>query len=161
MKSFNDKHRVLQWKLETGYNKKLNGEVYPLRTYDVGENSGLSLRLRSYGKDLQYVCDDSALGYTVSLIMPGEAFKTALRNFHVPLSQDVFIAIKAKLFLIAKELRDYKTIERNCYFNAERQLHFYQLYTQKNCDVECLANFTNLMCGCVRYSMASKKCFRF
>lgn len=42
---------------------------------------------------------------------------------------------------------------RQCYFNGERYLRFFQVYTQQNCELECLANYTMAKCGCVKFSM--------
>lgn len=42
---------------------------------------------------------------------------------------------------------------RQCFFNKERALRFYKVYSQKNCEMECIANFTFAKCGCVKFSM--------
>lgn len=42
---------------------------------------------------------------------------------------------------------------RQCFFNSERKLRYLRTYTQRNCELECLANFTLAVCGCVRFSM--------
>lgn len=45
------------------------------------------------------------------------------------------------------------TCRRQCFFNSERTLHYLKTYTQRNCQLECLANFTLAKCGCVKFSM--------
>lgn len=42
---------------------------------------------------------------------------------------------------------------RGCYFNSERQLQFFKIYTETNCWLECLTNFTLFYCGCTFYYM--------
>lgn len=42
---------------------------------------------------------------------------------------------------------------RQCFFNEERYLQFFKVYTQQNCELECLTNFTLSQCGCVKFSM--------
>lgn len=42
---------------------------------------------------------------------------------------------------------------RQCYFNGERYLRLFRMYTQHNCELECLANYTMAKCGCVKFSM--------
>lgn len=158
--------RVANWSLEDGYTSGQNGREYPLRTFNVGEQSGLTLHLRSYDKDLQYVCDAKRLGYTVTLSTAGEAFKTQRQTFRVPLFEDAQITIKPRMFKTAKGLRSYSPNDRNCYFSTERRLYFFDKYTQSNCEAECLTNFTELVCGCVRFSMPSENdsfvcCFFF
>lgn len=33
------------------------------------------------------------------------------------------------------------------------KLRFYKNYTQANCEMECLSNYTKNECGCVKFSM--------
>lgn len=46
---------------------------------------------------------------------------------------------------------------RQCFFNSERYLRFFKHYTQHNCELECLANYTMKTCGCVKFSMPRDK----
>lgn len=50
-------------------------------------------------------------------------------------------------------LAKYPPNRRQCYFNNERSLQFFRVYTQNNCELECFANLTLKMCGCVKFSM--------
>lgn len=43
--------------------------------------------------------------------------------------------------------------QRMCYAYNERQLRFFKSYTILNCNLECLANSTLEMCGCVGFPM--------
>ncbi|CAI6360669.1 unnamed protein product [Macrosiphum euphorbiae] len=45
--------------------------------------------------------------------------------------------------------------KRQCVYSAEKQLRFYRTYTQRNCILECEANFTLTFCQCVMYYMPS------
>lgn len=47
---------------------------------------------------------------------------------------------------------------RHCYYQHERKLKFFKIYTITNCDVECRANNTLRMCGCVAYYHPSEYC---
>lgn len=42
---------------------------------------------------------------------------------------------------------------RKCYFDSERKLRFLKVYTQRNCELECLSNDTLHKCGCVQFSL--------
>lgn len=46
-------------------------------------------------------------------------------------------SVNGRLFAIIKYL-----CRRQCYFDSERKLRFLKVYTQRNCELECLANFT-------------------
>lgn len=42
---------------------------------------------------------------------------------------------------------------RRCYFLNEKKLRYYRTYTQRNCMLECEANFTLKYCACMQYYM--------
>lgn len=95
-------------------------------------------------------------GFRVYLTMPGETIEMAKFTMRVPLSEVVKISIKPLLTKTSKHLRNYKPSERQCFFNFERRLHFYRLYTEHNCVAECLTNYTLQECQCAKFSMPSE-----
>lgn len=64
-------------------------------------------------------------------------------------------SIKATQITTSDGLRGYEPSKRQCFFNSDRQLRFFKVYTQNNCEEECLANFTKQECGCARFFMPS------
>jgi hypothetical protein len=46
---------------------------------------------------------------------------------------------------------------RKCYFEGERKLKFFKIYTKFHCEWECVANATLEKCGCVKFSMPRDK----
>jgi acid-sensing ion channel, other len=48
-------------------------------------------------------------------------------------------------------------LRRNCYFEDERKLKFFHIYTKFNCIQECLANATLEICKCARF-LDVRKC---
>lgn len=76
-------------------------------------------------------------------------------HLNVPVLEKVEIMVKAKLVSTSEELRGYEPNQRGCFYSSERKLHYFKIYTENNCETECLANFTRLQCGCVRFSMPS------
>ena len=79
-----------------------------------------------------------------------------MQYFRAPLNQEVVVSIKPDMMTTSDGLRDYDPHRRQCYFPEERHLAFYQSYTQQNCEVECLTNYTQNKCGCVGYHMPRK-----
>lgn len=57
----------------------------------------------------------------------------------------------------ASSLSSWKPNIRHCYYQNERTLKFFNIYTINNCDIECRANHSLKMCGCVAYYYPSKK----
>lgn len=87
---------------------------------------------------------------------PAEVPRVGSQYFRVPLNQEVVVSIKPDMMTTSEGLRGYDPYRRQCFFPSERYLAFYQSYTQQNCQVECLANYTLKMCGCVAYHMPRK-----
>lgn len=52
------------------------------------------------------------------------------------------MSVKPNMITTSKGLVGYAPDRRQCYFNNERSLQFFKLYTQGNCKIECIANFT-------------------
>lgn len=55
------------------------------------------------------------------------------------------------------DLKSLDFTERSCYIEGEKYLRFFQVYTEKNCEVECFSNTTNTECGCVPFYIARDK----
>jgi Amiloride-sensitive sodium channel len=49
------------------------------------------------------------------------------------------ILITPKLTQTDDGLRSFSPSQRQCYFEGERKLKFYKIYTQSNCEFECLS----------------------
>lgn len=67
------------------------------------------------------------------------------------------VSVKPNMITTSEGLADYAPERRQCYFNDERYLKFFKVYTQSNCELECLANFTLNRCNCVKFSMPRDK----
>lgn len=46
--------------------------------------------------------------------------------------------------------------QRKCYFDGERELRYFSIYSESNCDLECISNVSQELCGCVAFWMPSK-----
>lgn len=43
--------------------------------------------------------------------------------------------------------------DRVCFLDGEKYLRFFKVYTTKNCKVECFANISSKVCGCVSFDV--------
>ncbi|KAF2886730.1 hypothetical protein ILUMI_19443, partial [Ignelater luminosus] len=84
---------------------------------------------------------------------PVEMPRVSQNYFRAPLNQEVVVAIEPDMMTTSEGLKDYSPNSRHCYFANERQLKYFKIYTQRNCEVECLTNYTLKQCGCVSYHM--------
>lgn len=98
---------------------------------------------------LIYVCQ-------IHLHTPGEMPQISKQYFRVPLNQEVIVSVKPNVMTTAEGLIQYAPSRRQCFFNKERDLKYFKIYTQKNCELECLSNYTVKMCNCTKFSMPSK-----
>lgn len=78
--------------------------------------------------------------------------------FRISLFEQMEVTIKPTITTTSNGLRSYDPNLRQCYFNDERRLRFFKVYSKNNCELECLANFTKKVCQCVKFSMPSMKC---
>lgn len=79
------------------------------------------------------------------------------RPYEIEVGRKSLVAIKPQVITSSKYVKKYSPVHRQCYYSSERRLKFFRLYTKGNCEHECLANFTKVECGCVKFSMPRKK----
>lgn len=147
---------VTKWSLENGYKDKRHEKSYPIRVFNSAQGAGLFSFLQLFDKDIEYFCQGTLQGFRVFLHAPGQTFKFS-RHFRVSVLEEAEVLIKPKLITTSKELRGYAPNQRQCFYQSERKLRFFKIFGQNNCDAECLSNFTVFKCGCVQFSMPSKK----
>lgn len=90
------------------------------------------------------------------LTHPAETPRVSQQFFRVPLNQSVVAAVKPDIISTSDALKNYDPDTRKCYFPHEKQLHYFKTYTQQNCEIECLSNYTFHKCGCVDFHMPRK-----
>ncbi|KAL1396786.1 hypothetical protein pipiens_010269 [Culex pipiens pipiens] len=141
------------WTQESGYSAQANLSAYPFRTLGSGIGAGLFLLLRTDDEDIDYICRGPVQGFKVLFHSPADYPQISKKFFHIPMEAAVSIAIKPQMITTNPRLRDYTPEVRHCFFNHERYLQFFRVYSQDNCELECLTNFTLRHCGCVKFSM--------
>lgn len=149
------------WTLENGYtdfNTKAEqfDLTYPHHSYGAGLRGGLNVLLRLYDYDLEYMCRGPVQGFKVLLHLPNEYPQIANHYFRVPLNMETFVTITPRVTTTANSLKYHKPESRGCYYSNERQLKFFNEYTQRNCELECISNITMHKCGCVKFSTPRK-----
>ncbi|CAH2092886.1 unnamed protein product [Euphydryas editha] len=141
------------WTLENGYPPNTPLETYPHRGLGYGENAGLILLLLANKKNFDYLCSGPTQGFKILLHNPAEFPRLSQQYFRIPIAQDVVVAVKPKMMTTSEGLKPYDSTRRQCYFPNERYLKFFKVYTQTNCENECLTNFTYARCSCVHFGM--------
>lgn len=147
-----------RWSLENGYDNEKSDErpMYPFRTNDASLDGGLNILLFLTDMDPTDICRGPSSGFKIMLHLPVELPHVSKKFMSLPLDSELKIAVKPNVVKTSPSLRyKYDPSVRQCFFTSERQLRFFRVYTQQNCEMECLANFTKSYCGCVRFSMPS------
>lgn len=154
IKIVNTNRNVSHWNLENGYDSG-NSEVgYPIRAsnptgfFDIGLVTNIEHR--------QVECRGAVQGFRLNLNVPGEAVELPSYGLQAHFSEMCRIWMRPKFTTTSEGLRKYNPDHRGCFFNDERRLRFFKTYTKNSCDLECLANFTVMHCGCVHFSMPSE-----
>ncbi|CAO1413325.1 unnamed protein product [Diamesa tonsa] len=144
-------HKSANWTLQGGYTS-YDAEIYPHRVLGSGITAGLNLELRVKSSDIDYACKGPVQGFKIALHTSGEMPQMNHVFYQVPLKQQVLIAVKPEVITTSPGLHSYSPKRRQCYFNGENKLKFFKVYTQSNCELECLTEFTLKQCGCVKFS---------
>lgn len=150
-------NKTSRWSLEDGYEQGADLESHPHRVLAAGSRAGLFVLLSLYDQELDYLCRGPVQGFKILLHTPGELPRVSKQYFRVPTLQEVIVAVRPQMMQTSTNLKDYSPIRRQCFFNNERYLRYFKLYTQANCELECLANHTLRECGCVKFSMPRNK----
>lgn len=159
MMTENFNQNVSNWSLDSGYNNDFSKWNYPIRVYNAKKNGALYVVLHMTKEDIEYLCTGIIQGFRVTLTFPGEVSRTTGSFYEALLSERTEIALKPKLIYARKELLHYTPNQRQCFFNLERKLRFFRMYSRMNCEAECLSNFTKIECDCVNFSMPSMNIF--
>lgn len=141
---------AVNWSMENGYAPGTPFETYPLR--GTGYALPLQFELERDTRDMEEYCTGRHR-FKIILHSPDEYPLPFAKHLMISLDQDVEIAIRPEILVTSENLLSYSPNRRQCFFNNERQLKFFRVYNQNNCELECITNYTLKVCGCVRFSM--------
>lgn len=140
------------WSLEGGY-QGFSRHSYPYRALASGIKGGLFFDLKSLVADVDLICGNTVDGFKVALHTPGEFPRLEQHFFQIPFGQYVMLSVMPRVITTSENLRNYSPHKRQCYFDGEKPLKFFKMYTQSNCELECVTEYTKTLCGCVKFSM--------
>lgn len=111
--------------------------AYPFRSLGRGINSGLKIKLKMKVDDIEYACKESASGFRLVLHTPGETPRPSSHFYRIPFHAKTLVAVNPRVVSTSNDLKSYKVEKRQCYFEGEKKLKYYKLYSQSNCQLEC------------------------
>lgn len=151
--SLMDNNSYSSWTLETGYDAASDVETYPARVLSAGARSGIFMALQSFKQEVDYACRGPVQGFKVLLHAPDDVPQVSKQYTRIPMGREVLIAVKPNMITTSAGIAEYHPLRRTCFLSDERLLRFFRVYSESNCELECLANFTLSKCGCVKFSM--------
>lgn len=146
-------NRSLSWTLEEGYDPDEGLDTYPARVLGSGFMAGFAMSLQNFASEVDYSCRYVADGFKILLHSPDDMPSMAKHFVHVSMGKDVMISVKPKMITTSAGIAEYEPHQRQCYLNKDRPLKYFKIYSQSNCEQECLTDFTLNLCGCVTFSM--------
>ena len=84
------------WSLQGGY-KTRDIDAFPLRVLDTGARDGLTMHLKFYQNDTDYICRGPAQGFKILLHTPGEIPRVSEQFFHIPIRKEVVVSVKPNM----------------------------------------------------------------
>lgn len=141
----------------TGWNLENNNEHvnYPIHVSDSGLKTSLDIDLLFNDDGSSYVCNGLTGGFKVLLTTPGDSLKLSRNNFRVTLSEYSLITITPKMITTSDGLKSCDPNQRQCFYQSERPLRYFKIYSKANCEAECMAYLTAEDIGCVKFSLPS------
>ncbi|XP_005176880.1 pickpocket protein 11-like [Musca domestica] len=146
-------NQSLTWSLEQGFTTDGVLNTYPARVLGSGTMAGFLTVLQNFAREVDYSCRYVADGFKVLLHSPDDVPSLAKHFVHISMDKDVMIAVKPKMITTSSGIAEYPPHKRQCYLNKDRPLRYFKAYSQNNCELECLTNFTLQLCGCVTFYM--------
>ncbi|KAL0131219.1 hypothetical protein PUN28_002644 [Cardiocondyla obscurior] len=142
----------VDWNAEKGYDASMPADVIPWRPYGAGLIYGLTLVL-DVDIDEYYCSSTVGAGFKMLLHNPVETPKIADFSFVITPGEESRVIIRPRISSANPAIISIPLKKRKCFFTTERKLRYYRTYTQRNCILECEANFTQQLCDCVQYYM--------
>lgn len=143
--------RLTHWSLEEGYTPDQE-KTYPHRVNGAGKMFGITLILKVNNYDIDYTCSGPVQGFKITFHTPVELPHVVKHTFELSPGYTSTFMVEPKLVETTVSARKHPPHIRQCYFNSERKLRFFKYYTQRNCEFECLSNYTLSQCGCVNFA---------
>ncbi|XP_065365443.1 pickpocket protein 28-like [Calliphora vicina] len=145
-------HKPVDWYSEKGYPDDLPTHFYPHKVPGVGESLGLSVTLDV--QQAKYYCSSSSsVGFKFALHSPNESPNIRETGIFIENGKESKLRIKPYKTETEQHLRGINRNLRHCLFHNEGNLKFFAHYTQRNCEMECVAEISRKYCGCVSYFM--------
>lgn len=144
-----DDNKPSTWTIRYGYTTNKNW-VQPLRASGL---QYLKINPKINNDEIPNICENSFNAYRVVFHLPTEVPTFSHMFMSLNVGQFRYMRITAEIQKIDTRLRKFPPKLRRCLYTNEKHLRFFKAYTQLNCELECMTNYTYEKCGCVPFWM--------
>lgn len=142
------------WNADEGYRPDVNDrELYPYRLFGSTLSKSLEIKTNIILDFTYQYCGYLTPVFMLTLHRPDELPEFDKDFTLIPVENAVEIAITPEMTVTSEGLRNYEPQLRDCYLSSERRLRFFKSYSQRKCELECLADYMKKDCGCVRFNL--------
>ncbi|XP_026736722.1 pickpocket protein 28-like [Trichoplusia ni] len=143
---------ALEWGLDIGYPKVFPPDLTmkPLRVMASGESNGLGVELFLNNSEHQYACEGNSLGFTILIASPTDHVYTST-VLRLPMDRMTTIEVTPLTYKTDSSLRALSPYKRQCFFQNEKRLQYYEFYTDSNCKHDLWVQEARNKCNCVLF----------
>jgi acid-sensing ion channel, other len=139
----------LQFPLQNGRNLSVND--YPL-TSSSRSGNGLKIFLKRNNEIFNDdICKIPAFLVHSPFELPASYDNNEKIEFYYGYEYDILIT--PEIIRTDEALKSYKPIERGCFFQGEKELKYFKIYTRRNCELECYAAILLEEVDCIPFHM--------
>lgn len=146
-------NRTLTWSLYQGYPENEPLKTYPARVVSASTRAAFEAYQLIDTSQPDYTCSGVTQGFKMMIHTPDDVPSQSRGFVRISPNNDITITIKPIMVTTSDGIAQYPAEKRKCFMNDERYLEFFKVYSEKNCEIECLTNYTLRECGCVKFSM--------
>jgi acid-sensing ion channel, other len=129
------------------YDENVNTSKYPLKASSA-ENEGLEITFKKefFLRSKLQPCIENAW----NIHLPFE-YSEREKQFNIFYGKSIEILITPQIIRSDSDLRKLKPEARQCYFEDERKLKYFTIYSKKLCENECKSFVLSANCNCTSY----------
>ncbi|XP_029731018.2 sodium channel protein Nach-like [Aedes albopictus] len=147
------------WDLDNGYDHNLSFEdsyySYPKRFILGMGGQFLDIEIKYLKKDFENI-EDRHQFFSIILHLPNE-YPQKISGFHaIPAGQGFVLHLSPQMMTTSEELRGYPPHKRQCYYQDERKLNYFEHYTEANCKLEWYNNHSE-QCNCTMFPVPNHR----
>ncbi|CAH2055754.1 unnamed protein product, partial [Iphiclides podalirius] len=153
----NAKQEPLNWSMDGGYPQVFppDPSMMPLRVVASGEVHGLGVELYLNASEHQFGCDGNNMGFTVLISSPTDHVYTST-VLRLPMNKMTTIEVSPITYKTDSALRALPPYLRQCYFQDERKLEYFEMYSDSNCKHDLWIREVKEKCNCVLFNWPTK-----